>query len=218
MKTGLRLTVISLMLINTACSTVIEGRSQKIAVDTFPSGADCVIRDNDVVLARVHTPGIATVEKSKNDILVECAKEGYISNKKRNRADIAITSMGNMAFGQWSFLGNAVDSASGASHKYDSKVFIALNELPPVAREGGLTTPAPDDSEQIAPQDWANLPPEQLARQLSQVLSTQKVIVTHEAPEEVIRRLMNNEPVVGAEQHVASLSEQDFVSAYHSAE
>lgn len=236
---------IAALLITSACSTVIEGRTQKIAVDTLPSGASCVVKDNDLVLARVQTPGIAVVEKSKNDILVECAKDGYIPNKQRNKSDMAITSLGNMAFGQWSFIGNAVDSASGASHKYDSRVFIALNPLPPVAMISdqqpqllAQTRPISPDAtlqavpvesvsaeplgQPAAPQNWAHMPPDQVASELARILQTQKVVVTHRPADEVIRGLMNGQPVEGLTvegmNQAAPVQQVASLSIYHSAE
>jgi hypothetical protein len=190
---------ILLLLATSACSTVIEGRTQKIAVDTYPSGADCVIKDNDLILAKVHTPGTAEINKSKNDILVECTKEGYIPNKKRNRSDVAITSFGNMAFGKLSFVGNMVDSASGASNKYDSKVFMGLNPLPSVAQisDAEVSVHATATQGISSATDLASMPPEQLAQELAHMLKTQKVIVTRQSPEEVIRLLMNHQPVTG---------------------
>ena len=111
------------------CSTIIEGRTQQIAIGSSPAGATCVVEDNgDVIATVLKTPGFVTIAKSKNDILIECSKEGYSKGKKKNLADIAITSLGNMAFAQFSFIGNAVDSASGAAHKYDSAVFVTLEK------------------------------------------------------------------------------------------
>lgn len=187
----LRFPLMMILLLNSACSTVIEGRTQRIAVDTLPIGAECVVKDNDLVLARVRTPGTATVEKSKNDILVECTKEGYIPNKLRNKSDMALTSMANMAFGQWSFIGNAVDSASGASHKYDSRVFMALNPLPPVA-----LAPAPGETPAWAPNIGADDANARLARQISQALGGgQPVVVSHRPVEEILQRLARQQSV-----------------------
>lgn len=198
MSCFLRLACFSLLLLNAACSTVIEGRSQKISVDSYPTGAECAVKDNDIILARVHTPGIATIEKSKNDILVECSKDGYITNAKRNRSDVAITSIGNMAMGQWSFLGNMVDSASGASHKYDSRVFIGLNPLPPVAlapnTQDEPKTTASAEVTPVSTSDLSNLDPNSnLAQTLAKLLGAQKVIVTQQPLNEVLQTLASQQ-------------------------
>lgn len=194
-----RLILLAAMLLTSACSTVIEGTTQKISVDSYPSGARCVVKDNDLILARVQTPGIAVIDKNKNDIYVECAKEGYITAGKRNNSDMAITSLGNMALGQWSFIGNAVDTASGANNKYDPRVFVTLTELPPIARmqpedkpqvaTGGLAAGA-----QPAPQNLAGLPPEQLGRQLASMFGGGNVVVTHQPMDQVLNHLMQSKP------------------------
>jgi hypothetical protein len=112
--------------LTSACSTVVEGTSQSITVSSEPAGAQCFIEQAGDIVGRVTTPGSATIGKSKNDLVISCSKDGYESVKVKNRADMAITSLGNMAFYQLGFLGSAVDSATGASNKYDSKVFVTL--------------------------------------------------------------------------------------------
>ncbi len=120
-------TLIILML-TSACSTITEGRSQEVAIDTTPEGANCVLRSNDNVIGIIpSTPGRIRVDKSKYDIVIECSKEGYIKSKIKNHSDFAITSLGNMVFGQWGFVGSMVDSATGASNKYDAHMLIALD-------------------------------------------------------------------------------------------
>lgn len=194
-----------LLMFTSACSTVIEGRTQDISVDSYPSGAKCVIKDNDIVLARVQTPGIATINKNKNDVLVECAKDGYITASKRNRSDMAITSLGNMAMGKLSFVGDIVDNASGAAHKYDSKIFIALTEQPPVARLD--TAAAPQQAVQPVISDTTT----QLAEQLSQ--GGGKVVVTDQPLDEVLRQLMNGEQIKGVNAVQTSMGQVSAVTA-----
>lgn len=212
--------VVSLLFLTSACSTVIEGRTQTIAVDTYPTGAECVVKDNDLILARVLTPGQAVIEKSKNDILVECNKEGYIGNKQRNRSDVAISSVANMAFGQWSFVGNMVDSATGASHKYDSKVFLALNPLPPVALPpvaGNAVVVAREEEGQDEPS--ASPEATDLGRSIAQALGARNAVVTQKPLDEVLRTLMQQQPAepspVADGQQVASLLPNPI---YHNAE
>ena len=215
-----------LLMLASACSTVIEGRSQSISIDTFPVGAKCLVKDNDTILARVQTPATTTIEKSKNDILVECSKEGYITNAKRNKSDVAITSAGNMVFGQFSAIGNMVDSVSGASHKYDSHVFVALQPLPPVARmDEPLTTPtvqasssdtfmavpvtqvtSSESTAQVASNDSA-AQQAQLPGSLADALRSRNYTVTHQPLDQVIRSLMSQPAAAQEEtQEVASLT------------
>ncbi len=126
MNSTLRHLSLICLLANAACATVVEGSTQEITVASDPQGAHCFIEQAGDIVGRVTTPGTAQIDKSKNDLVISCSKEGYETAKVKNRADMAITSFGNMAFYQLSFLGNAVDSATGASNKYDSKVFVQL--------------------------------------------------------------------------------------------
>jgi len=118
------------LLANSACSTVVEGQSQHITVNSSPQGAQCLFKQADDIVGRVTTPGTAEIPKSKNDLVIFCSKEGYESVSVKNRSDLAITSLGNAVFWELSFVGTAVDSASGASNKYDSNVFVKLSPAP----------------------------------------------------------------------------------------
>jgi len=108
-----------------------EGGSQKIAVSSNPPGAYCVLKSNDDIIGAVEsTPATITVKKSKYDIIVECSKEGYQKNKGRNHSDYAISSVGNMVFGQFGVIGSILDNESGAGNKYDSQIVVELEKNP----------------------------------------------------------------------------------------
>jgi hypothetical protein len=114
------------LIATSGCSTVVEGRSQKITVNSSPQGAECILKQADNVVGQITTPGTAEIAKTKNDLVILCSKPGYESVSFNNHSDYSIASLGNMILGEYSFVGNAVDSASGASNKYDSKVFVTL--------------------------------------------------------------------------------------------
>ncbi len=61
-----------------ACSSVVEGTSQEITINTNPSGASCSLERQAISVARVDpTPGAATIKKTKYDIMIKCDKNGY---------------------------------------------------------------------------------------------------------------------------------------------
>jgi hypothetical protein len=61
-----------------AFSSIIEGTSQEISINTNPPGADCSLDRQGVSIAHVNpTPGTATIKKTKYDITVACKKPGY---------------------------------------------------------------------------------------------------------------------------------------------
>lgn len=117
------------------CSTIVEGRSQSININTNPAGADCALKRQGGVIGRVNpTPGAALIEKSKHDISIECSKAGYQTASFNNHSDVAGATVGNVLIG--GLIGWGIDSATGADNKYDGNVNITL--VPDVA----ATTPS----------------------------------------------------------------------------
>lgn len=107
------------------CSSVIEGTSQQILVNTNPPGANCVFEREGQVIARVdQTPGGATIKKTKHDITVKCDKTGFQQATYLNHSGAAGATFGNIVLGGG--IGWAIDSASGADNKYDGTVNITL--------------------------------------------------------------------------------------------
>ncbi len=125
------------------CSSIIEGTSQQLVVNTNPPGADCTLLRQDVAIARINpTPGAANIEKTKNDITVSCEKEGFEKATYLNHSGVAGATLGNIILGGG--IGWAVDSASGADNKYDSPVNVTL--VPTVAQGAAGTTAAAQPS------------------------------------------------------------------------
>lgn len=121
------LTHISLLTL-TACSSIIEGRSQEITIITNPSGASCSLMRNNIPIGTVYpTPGSIYIEKTKHHIMVVCEKDGYEPSQYLNRSGAASATFGNIILGGG--IGWAIDSASGADNKYDSPVNITLVPL-----------------------------------------------------------------------------------------
>jgi hypothetical protein len=107
------------------CSSVIEGTSQEIVVNTNPAGANCSLDRQGVSIARINpTPGAATIKKTKYDITIVCKKDGYQDATYMNKSGSAGATFGNIVLGGG--IGWAIDSASGADNKYDSPVNITL--------------------------------------------------------------------------------------------
>jgi hypothetical protein len=119
-----------LMLLTSACSSIIEGRSQTISLNTNPPGADCALNREGMVIGRINpTPGSVVVEKTKHDILITCAKPGYQTATYHNHSGVAGATFGNIVLG--GAIGWAIDSATGADNKYDSPVNLTM--VPEVA-------------------------------------------------------------------------------------
>lgn len=111
-----------------ACSSIVEGTSQEIAISTSPSGADCALEREGITIARVNpTPGAALVEKTKHDITIKCQKADFHESVYFNKSDVAGATFGNIILGGG--VGWIIDSASGADNKYTSPVNIPLVPL-----------------------------------------------------------------------------------------
>jgi hypothetical protein len=121
-----RLTALVLVSLTvTGCASIIEGTSQEISINTNPAGADCALKRQDQVIARVNpTPAATTIKKTKHDITILCDKAGYQEATYLNHSGAAGATFGNIVLGGG--IGWAIDSASGADNKYDSPVNITL--------------------------------------------------------------------------------------------
>ena len=74
-KTALGITLLGVL---PACSSIIEGTSQEIMVNTNPAGANCSLMRQGNSIARIDpTPGAATIKKLKYDITIVCNKDGF---------------------------------------------------------------------------------------------------------------------------------------------
>jgi len=113
------------LLLNAGCSTIVEGRSQQIMVNTNPDNAECdFMRNGDKIATITKTPGSAYIEKTKYDIKIICNKDGYQEATYLNHSGAAGATFGNIVLGGG--IGWAVDSATGADNKYDTPVNITL--------------------------------------------------------------------------------------------
>ncbi len=109
------------------CSSIVEGTSQELIVNTTPEGADCALQREGQVIGRVNpTPGGITVKKSKHDITVVCTKKGYEKATFFNKSDGAGATVGNILLGGG--IGWAIDSANGADNKYTTPMNIPMSK------------------------------------------------------------------------------------------
>ncbi len=107
------------------CSTIIEGTSQELYVNTNPAGASCWLMREGRQIATINpTPGTALVQKTKNDITVVCDRDGFQQATYLNHSGVAGATAGNIILGGG--IGWAIDSATGSDNKYDSPVNLTL--------------------------------------------------------------------------------------------
>lgn len=119
-----KLSIICILLL-TGCSTILEGRSQEITINTSPEGANCsLLRKGEELGTIESTPGSLYVEKTKYDIYIKCNKKGYDQATYMDHSGADIATAGNLILG--GFIGWGIDSATGSDNKYDSPVNITL--------------------------------------------------------------------------------------------
>lgn len=135
MKLLTNLLVLGAALQLSACASIISGTKQTIDVNTDPQGASCgLARKPDAErdayeFARIDpTPGQVTLEKTKYDITLSCAKPGYENTNVHVNSDTDATVFGNAIFG--GLIGWGIDSARGADNKYDTTVTVPMKALP----------------------------------------------------------------------------------------
>ena len=110
------------------CSSIIEGRSQEIVLNTNPAGASCTLLRNGSPIGTVSpTPSAILIEKTKYDILIKCNKEGFQEATYMNKSGAAGATVGNIILGGG--IGWAINSATGSDNKYDSPVNLSLVPL-----------------------------------------------------------------------------------------
>jgi len=98
------------------CASIIKGSSQSIAITTPPvSGASCVLSSKEGNWSLM-SPGVVTVEKSKEDIQARCTKSGYQDGVATIPSNFQGWTVGNLLLG--GVIGLGVDAATGAINEY----------------------------------------------------------------------------------------------------
>lgn len=128
MKIPIATGLIGLALLS-GCSTIVEGRSQTIAVNTAPVGASCTVTRKGETMGKIDTtPGSIYIEKSKDDVVIACDKDGYEQATIVDRSGAAAATGGNVIMGLLFPIGWAIDSATGSDNKYDTPVNLTLTK------------------------------------------------------------------------------------------
>ncbi len=113
------------------CAGLVAGNKQNITVVTpGVEGASCSLTDSKGRVWYVaSTPGSAIVKKGDAPISVICKKEGYETSTGEIHDSLTPSSYGNLALLPLAPVGYFLDSVSGSSMKYDSKVEVEMEEL-----------------------------------------------------------------------------------------
>jgi hypothetical protein len=116
----------ALGIVLSGCATIVDGSTQSVSVATTPvQGAACTLTNSEGTWF-VTSPGSVQVHKTKNDLTVSCAKDGY-----QPGSQVAVSKFGGATFGNivaGGGIGAIVDAASGANYYYDSPLTVPLGE------------------------------------------------------------------------------------------
>lgn len=125
MRKSLSFLLIIALLANTGCATMFDGKTQAIAVNTTPAKADCIIKRQGTALGEIEkTPGSLVIEKSRDDLLIDCTKPGYDEGTAIDKSGVAGWTFANIIFG--GLIGLAIDFGTGSINKYDTPVSVTL--------------------------------------------------------------------------------------------
>lgn len=107
------------------CATILEGSGQSLNVATNPAGASCTLDRMGMRVGTVApTPGTLRLDKSKNDLTVTCAKEGYATVISAQPAKFGGTTFVNLLVG--GIGGFIVDAATGANYTYPTDIMVTM--------------------------------------------------------------------------------------------
>ena len=140
----LRLALLLPLALLPACATIVNGSSQTVTVSTTPPAATCTLdRVGQRIGAIAATPGSVRVDKSKNDLSVTCAKDGYQTATVTHPPSFGGATFANILFG---LVGGPiaviVDASSGANYSYPEDIRLDLAQAP-VPRLPGISLNAP---------------------------------------------------------------------------
>lgn len=119
-----------------ACATVIKGSSESVAITTPPTtGATCNLTSSQGTWTVV-TPGVATVQRSKDNVAIHCTKPGWQDAAAVIPSTFNGWTLGNILIG--GLIGAGVDAATGADNDYPNAFQVPMTKV-----EGAVDTPSP---------------------------------------------------------------------------
>lgn len=110
------------------CAGANRNAAQEIAVATVPPGADCRLEQQGVPVGRIKaTPGNATADRSKAELVIVCNKPGYYQAIYRNTLPVGDGGLGDTMSD--TLAGWGMGPGSGEV-QFSSPVTITLRPMP----------------------------------------------------------------------------------------
>ena len=127
-----KLFVVSALVGLSACASVTVGSEQLIAVKTTPvEGSRCELKNPKGTWVVERTPGTATVNKARGEMVVTCSNPNGKTASRRAQSDSKAEAFGNILIGGG--IGAVADMSTGAAYLYPSEIVVDLNgNNPPI--------------------------------------------------------------------------------------
>jgi hypothetical protein len=120
-------TLLSVAVAVSGCASIVKGTTESISISTPPTtGAICDLSSSQGTW-QVMSPGVASVEKSKEDIQIRCTKAGWQDAASTIPSNFEGWTVGNIVFG--GLIGLGVDAATGAINEYPHTFQVAMTPL-----------------------------------------------------------------------------------------
>jgi hypothetical protein len=124
------ITALAAAVLSTGCASIVNGQNQSLSVKTNGAdaevvGAKCTLNSNKGTWY-VTTPGSVTVQRSYNDMMVTCKKDGMDDGTGAIKSSTKAMAFGNILFG--GIIGAAVDTSTGAAYDYPDLITIVMGK------------------------------------------------------------------------------------------
>lgn len=115
----------------TGCASITGSKNQPVSVQTHHNGspiqdASCTLT-NDKGTWFVKTPGSTTIQKSGQDLVVTCNKEGIPTGSAAVVSSANGGVWGNILFG--GLIGYAIDASTGAAFDYPTSMTVQMGQV-----------------------------------------------------------------------------------------
>lgn len=144
--------LMSVSVLGSGCASIVSGTNQSVSVETRSKegqavmGANCKLTNNKGTWYMT-SPGSVVVNRSYEDLLINCEKENQAAGLARVKSSTKGMAFGNIIFG--GVIGAGVDMASGAAYDYPTMITVLMG--------GNVTVDAPPPEKTLDTQPQATI-------------------------------------------------------------
>ena len=154
-------TALATAVLSTGCASIVNGQNQSLSVktsgaDTEVVGAKCTLNSNKGTWY-VTSPGSVTVQRSYNDLMVTCKKDGMEDGMGAIKSSTKPMAFGNILFG--GIIGVAVDTSTGAAYDYPDLITIVMGKNSALGGPAATTSPSEKTTGSVSQNPFATPAP-----------------------------------------------------------